>query len=580
MDLNLTNVINVSVSEAQTGVGQYNTSNIALFTNEPFANTFGNLGYNIYLSPQQVGVDFGTGSETYAMANAIFSQQPNILTGGGYLVVIPMVEAIQHLSLSAVPASGSFTLVYPQGTTAAINWNDPLLTIQAKVQAVFPDAIVIGSLASESLHIDFQGVYGPVALPTFGGPGLEDSGSASITITPTTSQVGENIAAAISRTQNLVQYFGIIGTQIFSQADTLAAAAVVLALNKIMFFVSQTAADLNPGGLLDLLRSGDFNNSRGLYYGAQPIVAIQNISLSSLPASGTFVLNYNGNPSAAINWNDTVSQIQTKLQAVSGLASATVAGSLASQNLVVTFTGVNGPAPLLTVTSNSVENSGSSPVAFIITNLTVGLSIQAAILEALVMMASYAGRGLSTDFTGSNTTSTMHLKDLLGVQPDPSMTQTLLNLAQSAGADCYVSLQGVAKVFCSGANKFFDQVYNLQWFVGDLQVTGFNYLAQSSTKIPQTENAMNGLKGAYRQVCEQAVTNQYSAPGTWNSATTFGNQNDFLLNIAQRGYYIFSQPISQQAQTNREARQAPLVQIALKEAGAIHSSNVIVNINA
>ncbi len=91
---------------------------------------------------------------------------------------------------------------------------------------------------------------------------------------------------------------------------------------------------------------------------------------------------------------------------------------------------------------------------------------------------------------------------------------------------------------------------------------------------------MDGLKGAYRAVCEQAVTNQYSAPGKWNSSTTFGNQGDFLQNIAQRGYYIYSVPIALQSQADREDRVAPLVQIALKEAGAIQESTVIVNINA
>ncbi len=243
-------------------------------------------------------------------------------------------------------------------------------------------------------------------------------------------------------------------------------------MNKIAFFVSRESASIAEGGLLDLLRSGGFTQSRGLYYGAT---------------------------------NDD---------------------------------------------------------------------------DALNMMAAYAGRALSTDFSGSNTTSTMHLKDLATIQPDPTMTQTLLTLAQAAGADCYVSLQGVPKVFCSGENSFFDQVYNLRWFVGALQVAGFNFLAQSATKVPQTEDGMDGLKDAYRAVCELAKTNAYSAPGVWNSSTTFGNQSDFLQNVTQRGYYIYSQPVSEQLQVAREARIAPLVQIALKEAGAIHKSNVIVYVNA
>jgi hypothetical protein len=91
---------------------------------------------------------------------------------------------------------------------------------------------------------------------------------------------------------------------------------------------------------------------------------------------------------------------------------------------------------------------------------------------------------------------------------------------------------------------------------------------------------MDGLKGAYRTICEQAVTNQYCASGAWNSPNVFGNPADLIANVAQRGYYIYSLPVAQQLQANRAARQAPLIQIALKQAGAIQSSSVIVNINA
>ena len=99
----------------------------------------------------------------------------------------------------------------------------------------------------------------------------------------------------------------------------------------------------------------------------------------------------------------------------------------------------------------------------------------------------------------------MNLKDLLGVQPDPTMTQTILNFAQASGVDVYASIEGVAKTITSGENAFFDQVYNLEWFIGALQVAGFNFLAQSSTKIPQTESGMDGLKGAYRNIVERTL---------------------------------------------------------------------------
>ena len=478
-DLPLTNVINVSVSQAQLGVNAFNTSNLAIFTHEPPAVSFGSLGYQLYLSPQQVATDFGTSSQTYAMANGVFSQQPNILAGNGSLVVIPFVEAQQTLAFSGVAASGTFVFNWGGHASAAINWNDTAAQIQAKIQAItgLGSATVTGSIASESLIVSFLGVYGAAALATITSDTLQTAGSVAITVTPSTTQVGETMAAAITRTENLVQYFGCMATVILSQTDNLAAAAVIQALNKLFFTISTTAADVSPGGNLALITSGGFTQTRPLYY--------------------------------------------------------------------------NDSAISMTLTS-----------------------------DALVMMASYAGLGLSTNFNGSNTTQTLHLKGLNGVQPDSSMTQSLLALCQTAGVDVYISLQGVPKLFISGANQFFDQVYNLQWIVGAFQVAGFNYLAQASTKIPQTENGMNGLKNAYRQICEQGVTNQYLAPGTWNSSTTFGNQTNFLNNIAARGYYIYSAPISQQLQTARAARQAPLVQIALKQAGAIHSSSILINVNA
>lgn len=368
--LSLSNVIQISVSETPTGVSLYNTSNLALFTTETPDPSF---VFKIYLTAAEVATDFGSGSTTFAMATAVFSQSPNILLPGGYLVIIPF-------------------------------------------------------------------------------------------------EVSETLEAAIVRAQPLVQFFGVMSTQIESQADMLAAAAYIQSQNMMGFFVQITSADVASGGSLDLLTTGGLNQSRGLLY---------------------------------------------------------------------IDTGAN----------------------------------------ALVMQASYAGRALSTDFSGSNTTQNMDLKVLKGVQPDPGITQTILNAAKLAGADCYPSIQGRPSIISSGANEWFDNVYNLLAFAGALQVAGFNYLAASTTKIPQTQQGVNGLIGAYTQVCQQYVANGYLAPGTWNSPDTFGNQASFLSNVSSFGYYIYSTPIAQQSQADRVARTAPLAQIAGKTSGAINESAVVVIIN-
>lgn len=377
--LDITNVITISLSAAQTGLGEYNVNNLAIFTHEIPGENFGELGYKIYKAPKEVGTDFGTTSTTYKMALSVFSQTPNILNGDGYLVIIPFAEE------------------------------------------------------SDSV---------------------------------------ETLAAAINRAESLVQFFGILSTRDYSAEEISAAAAVVQTMNKMLFVVSNDAADIAATGSFHDIAEAGYDKTRCLAY----------------------------------------------------------------------LSDTTGPAK--------------------------------------VMAAAYAGRALSTAFEGSNTTSTMHLKDLIGVTADPSMTQTQLNLCQDCGADAYVNIAGVAKTFCSGANKFFDQVYNRCWFLGALEVAGFNALAKVSTKVPQTEPGMTILKGAYRLVCDRAVRNGYVAPGAWNSADRFGDVEAMLRNIEEVGYYIYSLPVNLQAQTEREERKAPLVQIAVKEAGAIHSSNVLVYINA
>ena len=201
-------------------------------------------------------------------------------------------------------------------------------------------------------------------------------------------------------------------------------------------------------------------------------------------------------------------------------------------------------------------------------------------LAARVMGSAYLSRGLSTDFTGSNTTSTMHLKSLVGQTADPTMDETTLAKAQAAGVDVYGSIGGIAQLFTSGANGWFDDVYNSLWFKLAIQIAGYNYLRQTNYKIPQTEKGIIGLKGNYNSVCAQAVSNAYCAPGSWTSPDTFGDKDDFLRNITDFGYYIYSAPISEQLPADRSARKSPLVQIALKTAGAVHSGIIIVNVNA
>lgn len=105
--------------------------------------------------------------------------------------------------------------------------------------------------------------------------------------------------------------------------------------------------------------------------------SVQTVAFATAPASGAFRFNYDGVDTASIAWNDSAGTIQTDLQAITGLGSVTVAGSIASLLLTITFTGVIAPAVTLVVDNNTLLNSGSQPVLTVVdeTDLTLPLAV-------------------------------------------------------------------------------------------------------------------------------------------------------------------------------------------------------------
>lgn len=197
---------------------------------------------------------------------------------------------------------------------------------------------------------------------------------------------------------------------------------------------------------------------------------------------------------------------------------------------------------------------------------------------AKIAIAAYASIAQSVNFSGSNTANTLNLKTLTGVSADTGLSDTYVLSAQNNGVDIYGNTGGLSVVYSNDNNGYTDDIVNQLAFKKRIEIAGFNYLRQTNTKIPQTEEGMTGLKSVYADVCEQFIRNGVIAAGTWNSAVPFGDPESFKRNIAERGYYIYSIPIAQQSQADREARKAPLTQIAIKLSGAFHFAEIIINV--
>lgn len=195
------------------------------------------------------------------------------------------------------------------------------------------------------------------------------------------------------------------------------------------------------------------------------------------------------------------------------------------------------------------------------------------------LASAYASLLLATNYRGSSTAKTMHLKTLSGVEADDSISDTTLATLTSCGVDSYLYVAGLPKVWTTSANTYSDEILNLIWLTNSIEVAGFNCLSQTGTKIPQTEYGMSLLRSAYDTVCQQAIINGVAGAGSWNISQTFGDPSVFKSSIASYGYYIYSAPISSQSVADRESRKAPLIQIAVKLTGAIHSTDVMILVN-
>lgn len=187
------------------------------------------------------------------------------------------------------------------------------------------------------------------------------------------------------------------------------------------------------------------------------------------------------------------------------------------------------------------------------------------------------GRAFTVNFTGSNTTLTLKFKQLTGI------TYETLTVNQAAALDAkncnvIVYYQNDTAILQQGVmanGDFFDERHGLDWLQNYVQTNLFNLLYTSTTKIPQTDAGITRLLANVEQSMDQSVTNGLVAAGVWNG----GDIGELVAgDTLTKGYYVYAQPLSEQAQSDREARKAPLIQVACKLAGAVHYADVQINV--
>lgn len=192
--------------------------------------------------------------------------------------------------------------------------------------------------------------------------------------------------------------------------------------------------------------------------------------------------------------------------------------------------------------------------------------------------ASIFGRAFTVNFQGNNTTITLKFKQEPGVTAE-SLNETQAGVLKSKNCNVFVNYSNDTAIIQEGVmanGDFFDERHGLDWLQNDLQTAVYNLLYTSTTKTPQTDQGINRIVTTLCQRLDQAVANGLVAPGQWNGPEFGALKTGQFLST---GYYVYAPPVATQSQADREARKAPVIQVAIKLAGAVHFVDVIVNVN-
>ncbi len=207
-------------------------------------------------------------------------------------------------------------------------------------------------------------------------------------------------------------------------------------------------------------------------------------------------------------------------------------------------------------------------------NYRMGYRVDGNRKMAIAVMA----RMHTVNFNNNNSAITLNLKELTGIIPE-AYEQSVINKAGDVGLDLYTSFGDLPKLLVSGANGYADNVYNFIAIKSFVQIDLFNLLGSTGTKLAQTESSMNKILDTAERTLKVFQNANVIGAGTWNSPDTFGDVEVFRRNIETNGFYVYAQPLADQAQSDREQRKSPAISIAFKNAGAIHSIDVTIQYN-
>jgi hypothetical protein len=287
MTIDISNVINISLTNTPQGLSEPSVNSLALFSTE----TPGNIDeYRIYVTASEVAKAYGTKSVTAAMANTIFSQSPNLLSGDGRLVIIPMVNAISAIAGDFIGTDISANLSAIQAVAngdirVVLNGNNIDLTdldftgvsdfddVAEILQRRLIDVVVTGKATGFDLlgkKVGSASTIDLVQLPAGSGTDLSVAGFFNVAAGVATAggnAQGETLVDSITRTEEEVGYVGVITNLEMEDAVITSTASAIQSRDMMFVHHFSSTEDLEPvTGICSIVKDSTQTKTRCLYY--------------------------------------------------------------------------------------------------------------------------------------------------------------------------------------------------------------------------------------------------------------------------------------------------------------------------
>jgi hypothetical protein len=179
---------------------------------------------------------------------------------------------------------------------------------------------------------------------------------------------------------------------------------------------------------------------------------------------------------------------------------------------------------------------------------------------------------------------TMMFRSIVGIVPEPMQQYEVDNICGSndgsvAGlnGNVYVMYPNTPMMQKGNVSngQFFDQILQLDMLGADLQVSCVDELV-SDAALNQTDGQQTRLLNRCNGACDRSVSRGYIGPGIWTGQSILNQLN--TGDILSSGYKCMSDTYNNQAQSDKVARKAMPIYIAIRQAGVVQSVLIAVSV--